>query len=154
MGSKAPISYTTGLIHLKQPPKVTRKYHLLVLVELSCTFHFEYDLGGGKKKKQSITEHALQLSFKLGDDGYNRSHHPAGYLEGPRHPLAQNLASYPLQKRPDGHGHRISQRCGVKTLSLRIFLNILVKSSTIEPLSEKTTSARQIMDPNQPSGVR
>lgn len=46
LGSEAPTASTAARVHLKPVLKVTlEKYHLLVLVEFSCTFHFEYDLG-------------------------------------------------------------------------------------------------------------
>lgn len=46
LGSEVPIPSTAAQVHLKPALKVTLgKYHLLVLVEFSCTFHFEYDLG-------------------------------------------------------------------------------------------------------------
>lgn len=85
---------------------------------------------------QSITKRALQLFFKLGDDGYNRSHHPAGDLEGPQHLLAQNLALYPLQKRLArclmGTDTKYPIGVGLKTLSLRTQGNNFMDFSEIK----------------------
>lgn len=52
--------------------------HLLVLVEFSCTLHFEYDLG---EDLQSVTEH--DLSSPLNSVKTQQwSQHPGGHLEG------------------------------------------------------------------------